>query len=265
MRLIATCAVGLEPLLARELEDLGLEPQPGARGAVAFDGDEAAVWRANRWLRTANRVLIEIATWSGHDGDALYSGARNLVRRRKTLAGLDFGRLLSPRKTFAVRATTAVSKQRDTRWIALRVKDGLVDGQRDRHGQRSDVDRDEPDIQLRVRLFKNQATLLLDTSGRPLDHRGYRISTVQAPLRETLAAAAVLASGWNGEGPVIDPMCGSGTLLVEAGWWAQGRAPSQLRRHFAYESLPGWNAEAYKKAVAEPPRQALVREVAAEL
>ncbi|MEM1180830.1 MAG: THUMP domain-containing protein [Acidobacteriota bacterium] len=262
MRLIATCAVGLESLLTQELEDLGLKPQPGARGAVAFEGDHAAVWRANHWLRTANRVLIEVATWSGQDGDALYAGARNLVRRRKkTASGLDFGRLLSPRKTFAVRATTAVSKQTDTRWIALRVKDGLVDGQRDRHGQRSSVDRDFPDIQLRVRLFKNQATLLLDTSGRPLDHRGYRLSTVQAPLRETLGAAAVLLSGWNGEGPIIDPMCGSGTLIAEAGWWALGRAPSYLRRSWAFENLPGWSADAQKKAVADPPHRAISNDI----
>lgn len=255
MRLIATCAVGLEPLLTQELEDLGFKPQSGDRGAVAFEGDQIAVWRANHWLRTANRVLIEIATWNGNDGDALYAGARNLVRRRKQHAGLDFGRMLSPERTLAVRATTAVSRQRDVRWIALRVKDGLVDGQRDRHGRRSDIDREHPDFQLRVRLFKDQATLLLDTSGQPLDHRGYRLSTVAAPLRETLAAAAVLASGWNGEGPVIDPMCGSGTLLAEAGWWALGRAPANLRRHFSFEGLPGWTAEDQQQAVIQRPSE----------
>ena len=257
MQLIATCAVGLEPLLKDELTALGFEPKGNARGAVAFEGDWPAVWRANHWLRTANRVLIEIATWNGNDGDALHAGARNLVRRRKPLAGFDesfnFGRLLSPERTFAVRATTSLSKQRDIRWIALRVKDGLVDGQRDRHGRRSTIDREYPDIQLRVRLFKDQATLLLDTSGEPLDHRGYRLTTVAAPLRETLAAASVLISGWSGEGPIIDPMCGSGTLLAEAGWWALGRPPSYLRSSFPYEQLPGFHAQARKEATAAPP------------
>ncbi|MEM6793385.1 MAG: THUMP domain-containing protein [Acidobacteriota bacterium] len=253
MRLIATCAVGLEPFLHRELTDLGgVSSLEAGRGAVTFEGQWADVWRANLRLRTANRVLIELASWSGQDGDALHAGARNLVRRRKkSAAGLDIGRLISPERTFAVRATSVQSKVGDVRWVALRVKDGLVDGQRDRHGRRSSVDRQNPDLHLRVRLFKNQTTLLLDTSGEPLDRRGYRFGSVAAPLRETLAAACVLASGWDGEGPVIDPMCGSGTLLAEAGWWALGYPPSRLRRGFPFEQLPGFKAEAYRAVKGE--------------
>lgn len=241
LSLVATCAIGLDRLVAEELRALGLEVDDARTGAVSFRGSWRDVMRVNWRVRTANRVLVELATWNGHDGDALYAGARNLVRGTKKRGGLDIGRLLSPEKTLAIRATTTASKVTDSRWVALRVKDGLVDGQRDRHGRRASVDKDDPDLPLRLRLFKNQATLLLDTTGTSLDHRGYRVESTRAPARETLAAGLVLASGWDGSGPVADPMCGSGTLLVEAAWWARGVPPAALRHRdtpFAFERLP---------------------------
>ncbi|MCB1036702.1 MAG: RNA methyltransferase, partial [Acidobacteria bacterium] len=151
-----------------------------------------------------------------------------------------------------LRATSSASKVTDVRWISLKVKDGLVDGQRDRYGSRSDVAREDPDLSLRVWLHKNQATLLLDTSGEPLDRRGYRLQSVAAPLRETLAAAAVLLSGWDGQGPVVDPMCGSGTLLAEAAAIATGRAPGELRKSWAFERLPRFDPEAFEAIRREP-------------
>ncbi|MCG8459591.1 MAG: hypothetical protein MI919_25205 [Holophagales bacterium] len=250
LSLVATCAVGLEPFVARELRQLGLEPSP-AKGAVAFGGTWADVYRANWRLRTANRVLVELGTWNGHDDDALYAGARNLVRRRGK-GPLDLGRVLSPERTLAVKASSTGSRLSDTRWIALRVKDGLVDGQRERHGARSSVARDSPDVALRLRLHRNQATLLLDTSGAPLDRRGYRLRTTEAPVREHLAAACVLAAEWDGRGPIVDPMCGSGTLLAEAAWWALGRAPGCLRTAYAFERLPGHRPALWREIRDEP-------------
>ncbi len=253
LQLIATCALGLEELLAAELAGLGVAEIARQRGAVSFRGGWRDCWLANWRLRTANRILVRLGTWNGHDGEGLRAGARNLVRRRpKGRQDLDVGRLLSPSRTLAVRATATASRLTDVRWVALATKDGLVDGQRDRHGRRSSVDRREPDVSLRLRLHRDQATLLLDTSGEPLDRRGYREVSVQAPLREQLAAACVLAAGWDGEGPVVDPMCGSGTLLAEAGWIALGRAPGALRRGWAFERLPGFDRDAFAAVRAEP-------------
>jgi 23S rRNA G2445 N2-methylase RlmL len=140
----------------------------------------------------------------------------------------------------------------NARWALLSVKDGLVDGQRDRYGRRSDVDRARPDLSLRLRVAGPHAALLLDTSGEPLDRRGYRGMTTTAPVREQLAAACVLAAGWDGTGPVADPMCGSGTLLIEGGWIALGLAPGHLRRGWAFERLPYFSAADFAAVRAEP-------------
>lgn len=251
LQIVVTTSLGLERFVAEELREIGIAGATEDHGAVTFEGTWRDVWRANLRLRTANRVIVELGTWNGHDGDALHAGARNLVRKRNVVGGLEVGRLLSPERTFSIRATTSRSQVTDTRWVALRVKDGLVDGQRDRHGRRASVERDDPDLPLRLRLHKNQATLLLDTSGESLDGRGYRLETLGAPVREHLAAACVLAARWNGgngDGAVYDPMCGTGTLLAEAGWWATGTPPSVLRpaSSYAFSRLPNFDAEAFE-------------------
>jgi 23S rRNA G2445 N2-methylase RlmL len=233
-------------------------PRERQRGAVRFTGGWRDCWRANWRLRTANRVLVELGSWPAADGGELAAGARALAAGRMAMtAGVQAtagGELLHPDRSFAIQATTVASRIRDSRWAALSAKDGLVDGQRERWGRRADVDRRAPDLQLRLRLHEDQATLLLDTSGEPLDRRGYRALSIGAPLRETLAAACVLAAGWNGQGAVVDPMCGSGTLLVEAGWLALGIAPGQLRpagSGWAFERLPGFDPAAFAAIRAE--------------
>ncbi len=254
--LIATCVLGLEEILEGELRAMGIKEPERQRGAVSFTGDWEDCWRANWRLRTANRVLVEVASWEARDGAAIAAGARALVSGRLGprlwRGGLDPATLLHPDRTFAVQATATASEVRDTRWAAMSLKDGLVDGQRDRWGRRADVDREDPDLHLRLRLHRDRATLLLDTSGEPLDHRGYRAVTTAAPVREQLAAACVLASGWDGRGPVVDPMCGSGTLLIEAAWLALGWAPGRLRRHWAFERLPGYDPVAFTAVLQEP-------------
>ena len=262
LQLVATCALGLEELLEQELVALGVAGPRRERGAVTFRGSWEDCWRANWRLRTANRVLVELGRFPGEDGKALAAGARRLVTAKVSRqshgaidgrqSGLDPGVLLHPDRSFALHATAAGSQVKDTRWAVLTVKDGLVDGQRERWGRRSDVERANPDLHLRLRLHRDEATLLLDTSGEPLDRRGYREQSTEAPVREHLAAACVLASGWDGKGPVVDPMCGSGTLLVEAGWIALGRAPGHLRRRWAFERLPGFDAAAFAAIRDEP-------------
>ena len=251
--LVATCVLGLEEILEQELRGLGMCDLRRQRGAVSFTGDWQDCWRANWRLRTANRVLVELASWEAEDGPALAAGARALIAGRSgPQQGFDLGSLFHPDRSFAIQATSAASGVRDTRWAALSLKDGLVDGQRDRWGRRSDVDREDPDLRLRLRLHRNVATLLLDTSGEPLDRRGYRAASTAAPVREQLAAACVLASGWDGRGPVVDPMCGSGTLLIEAAWIALGWPPGRLRRHWAFERLPGYDPQAFTDLLQEP-------------
>ncbi|HWM89205.1 MAG TPA: RNA methyltransferase [Thermoanaerobaculia bacterium] len=255
--LIATCVLGLEEILEAELRALGVEEPERQRGAVAFTGSWKDCWRANWRLRTANRVLVELGSWEAADGPSLAAGARALVGGRVRAPGLvrsevDVARLLHPDRSFAIQATSTASEVRDTRWAALSVKDGLVDGQRDSYGKRSSVDRADPDLHLRVRLHRDRATLLLDTSGEPLDRRGYRAVTTKAPVREQIAAACVLASGWDGQGPVVDPMCGSGTLLIEAAWLALGQAPGRLRRSWAFERLPAYDRKAFESVKKEP-------------
>ncbi len=254
--LVATCVLGLEEILEGELRAMGARDPERQKGAVAFTGDWRDCWRANWRLRTANRVLVEVASWEARDGAAIAAGARALVSGRAGprlwRGGLDAAALFHPDRTFAVQATAAASEVRDTRWAAMSLKDGLVDGQRDRWGRRADVDREDPDLRLRLRLHRDRATLLLDSSGEPLDRRGYRAVTTAAPVREQLAAACVLASGWDGRGPVVDPMCGSGTLLIEAAWMALGWAPGRLRRHWAFERLPGYDPVAFTAVLQEP-------------
>lgn len=253
LALVATCAAGLEEMLAGELAAIGVAALAVERGAAAFAGDWTVCWRANWRLRTANRVLVELGSWPAPDGAALAAGARALVAGRLPGGGAERavpgGPLLHPDRSFAIAATASASAVRDARWAALCVKDGLVDAQRERWGRRADVDRAAPDLQLRLRLHEDRAALLLDTSGEPLDRRGYRTLAAGAALRETLAAACVLASGWDGRGAVVDPMCGSGTLLVEAAWLALGVAPGWLRGQgaggWAFERLPGFDAAAF--------------------
>ncbi|MFL6193015.1 MAG: class I SAM-dependent RNA methyltransferase [Thermoanaerobaculia bacterium] len=254
--LIATCVLGLEEILEGELRLLGARDVERRRGAVSFSGGWRDCWRANWRLRTANRVLVELASWEARDGAGIAAGARSLVSGRPGprlwRGGLDLPTLLHPDRSFAITATATGSEVRDTRWAALSLKDGLVDGQRDRWGRRADVDRETPDLHLRLRLHRDRATLLLDTSGEPLDRRGYRAVTTSAPVREQLAAACVLASGWDGKGPVVDPMCGSGTLLIEAAWFALGWPPGRLRPHWAFELLPGYDPLAFTEVLQEP-------------
>lgn len=254
--LVATCVLGLEEILEAELRAFGARDIERQRGAVAFTGDWSECWRANWRLRTANRVLVELGSWEAYDGPSLAAGARALVGGRTGArvrrAGVDVGALFHPDRTFLIQATSTASEVRDTRWAALSIKDGLVDGQRDRYGRRSDVNREDPDLHLRLRLHRDRATLLLDTSGEPLDRRGYRAVTATAPVREQLAAACVLASGWDGRGPVVDPMCGSGTLLIEAAWVALGWPPGRLRREWAFERLPSFDPQAFLEVQNEP-------------
>jgi putative N6-adenine-specific DNA methylase len=250
--LIATCALGLEELLAEELRGLGVAAVAPRRGAVSFKGGWRDVWRANWRLRTANRVLVELASWRAVDEDALASGAGGVVKSTRSWAGLTAGVLFHPNATLALRSSSRRNDMTDTRWVSLRTKDGIVDAQRQRFGRRSSIEKQDPDRPLRLLLDGDRATLLLDTSGTPLDRRGYRLDRGVAPLRENLAAACILASGWDGTGPVVDPMCGSGTLLAEAAAFALGLPAGRTRDRWAFQRLPNFDSSQFAAICREP-------------
>jgi len=192
LTLIATCPLGFEEFLEDELTRLGVSDCRREKGAVTFVGSWEDVQRANWRLRTANRVLVELARWDGSSAESLAAGAGKLVEGSRSWEGLRAAELFDPRRTLVIRATSAGSQIRDTRWVGLKVKDGIVDAQRRRFGRRASIDKVNPHVRLRVWLSRDRATLLLDTSGEPLDRRGYRVVTSEAPVRENLAAVLVM-------------------------------------------------------------------------
>jgi putative N6-adenine-specific DNA methylase len=226
---LATAARGTEPVLARELEALGaLDVRAGA-GGVTFRGPPELARRANLWLRTANHVLLRLAAFPVASAEDLYAGAYD-VRWEE---------LLTLRTTFAVAAQGRAPGLHHSGFAALRVKDAVADRMRDRHGARPNVDPRNPDVRIVLQLNEGRGTLLLDSSGSSLHLRGWRRRQTEAPLRETLAAAIVLWSGWDRRRPLCDPLCGSGTLAVEAALWAADRAPGR-RRDFGFQRWPSF-------------------------
>ncbi len=227
MRYFATCGRGVEPILADELRALGAaEVEPG-RGGVAFAGDRALLYRANLWLRTAVRVLRPILEADVTSPDELYDAVRSL----------DWSQYLTPDHTLAVDCNVRDSHLTHSKYAALKTKDAICDQFVEAVGRRPSVDVEEPMVGLNLHVFRDHAVLSLDSSGESLHKRGYRPILTKAPLNEALAAALVLLSGWRGETAFADPMCGSGTLPIEAAWVALGRPPGLTRKRFGFQ---GW-------------------------
>lgn len=237
----ATTAKGLEEVLAGELEALGLRGITRQTGGVGFVGNMADCYRANLWLRTANRVLMVIATFPCDSPEALYDGVR----------AIPWHELLNPDMTLAVDSNVRDSALTHSGFVALKAKDAIVDRLRDHFGRRPNVQPKNPDLQVNLHLFRNQCTVSLDSSGSPLDRRGYRLERTQAPLRETLAAGILALAGWDGKSPLIDPMCGSGTIPIEAALKATNCAPGLLRDQFGFQRWTGFDQDSWKQLVRE--------------
>jgi putative N6-adenine-specific DNA methylase len=211
--------------LAKELETIGAaEVKPG-RGGVHFTGDLGLLYRANLWLRTAIRVLMPILEAPVTTPDDLYEVVRSI----------DWTLYMTPDHTLAVDCNVRDSQITHSKYAALRTKDAICDQFVERCGRRPSVNVDEPMVGLNLHIYRNQATLSLESSGESLHKRGYRTVLSKAPLNEALAAALVLLTGWRGEGPLIDPLCGSGTLPIEACWIATRRPPGLTRRRFGFQ------------------------------
>jgi 23S rRNA (guanine2445-N2)-methyltransferase len=227
MPLFATCARGLEPVVARELTDLGLPAVIPGRGGVHFSGNLRQLYLANLWLRCAIRVLRPVMRTFVAGPDDLYDAVR----------AIDWAEFLTPNHTIAVDCNVRDSAITHSHYAALRAKDAICDQFMERAGTRPSVDVEEPMVGLNLHIYQNDAVLSLDSSGESLHKRGYRPIQTRAPINEALAAGIVFLSGWNKERPLADPMCGSGTFPIEACWMAIHRPPGLTRRRFGFQ---GW-------------------------
>jgi putative N6-adenine-specific DNA methylase len=237
----ATVARGLEPIAAQELERLGAKDVRPDFTGVHFVGDSALLYRVNLWARTIFRVLVTLREFPCPDADRLYEEVQNI----------DWEQYLQPHNTLAVNATGGNDKLNHTHFTALKVKNAIIDQQRNQFGQRSSVDTQNPDVLINVHIHQDRCILSLDSSGTSLHRRGYRPAVGLAPLKETLAAALLDMAEWEPSLPFLDPLCGSGTLPLEASLKALKIAPGVFRMQFAFERWPDFDEALWEQLLKE--------------
>ncbi len=244
-RFFAACTRGLESVLMGELRALGAERIQERRGGVAFQGDQRLGYASHLWLRSAIRVQEELFAGYVRDGRDLY----------EAVASIDWGQLIHPDQTLAVKASTRDAPElRHSGFAALRVKDAVVDVVRARHGRRPNVDTKHPDLTLKLVVQRERMLLYRDLTGHSLHKRGWRPVQVKSPLNEATAAGLLLLSGWDAESNLVDPMCGSGTFPIEAAMMAADRAPG-LGRHFAFERFLDYDERVWEQMREEAKRR----------
>lgn len=233
--MVAKTFQGLEEVLAGELRQLGaLDVETGKR-MVSFRGDLEMMYRANLSCRTALRILKPFCRFRACDADELYSRVKEF----------DWGSLMKVDQTFSIDTVAYSDEFRHSQFVTYRVKDGIVDWFRDHLGddQRPRVRLDGADIMINVHISGKEVILSLDSSGESLHRRGYRKGQTEAPINEVLAAGIIMLSGWKGDVPFVDPMCGSGTFVIEAALIAAGIQPGVFRRHFSFENWPDFDPD----------------------
>lgn len=245
-QLFATTARGFEELLKVELTELGATECKIAQGGVHFQADDETLYRSLLWSRLASRILLPIVNGKVYSDLDLYS----------IVTGQDWLSYFDEKATFFVDFNGTNQEIRHTQFGAMRVKDAIVDYFERQGKARPNVDKDHPDVRIHAYLNKEELVVSLDLSGEALHLRGYREDAGQAPLRETLAAAIVLRSGWTKGTPLVDPMCGSGTLLIEAAQMEAQIAPQLHRLHWGVDCWKGHNQDAWDKVKAEAVQQA---------
>ena len=235
-------ARGLEGVLETELANLGAKSIRSDIGGVFFRGTLRDAYRANLWLRTGNRVLLVLKEFRCTDPESLYKVCRSV----------QWDRYLQKNQTFAVDAFTwDTPLLKNAQYAALKAKDAVADALRSKWGHRPDVDRRDPDLGISLHVVRGKATLSLDTTGERLHRRGYGKARQEAPLKETLAAGLVLLSEWDRRTTLVDPMCGSGTIVIEAAMIAAHRAPGLLRERFGFEKWENFQQSAWMQLVGE--------------
>ncbi len=252
-KMLAKTFKGLEEVLAQELIELGANDVQIERRAVSFMGDQALLYRANLCLRTALRVLVPVKTVS------LRSPKRKIVKPEDELyeavKAIEWSRYMSADTTFAIDATVYSETFRNSRFVTYRVKDAIADYWQEKAGRRPNVKISEPDLYINVHIANEQLTVSLDSSGESLHKRGYRVATTEAPINEALAAGMLLMAGWKGQADFYDPMCGSGTLLIEAALIARNIAPGLFRQSFAFEKWKDFDADLWSDIYNDDSRE----------
>ena len=233
--LIAKTFMGLEPVLAQELTKLGANNVQIGRRMVSFTGDKEMMYRANFQLHTAIRILKPIKHFKAKSAEDVYNEVKKI----------DWSQYIMKGKTFVVDSVVYSDEFRNSKFVSYKVKDAIVDQFRESTGDRPNISISNPDIRLHIHIAEDNATLCLDSSGESLHRRGYRQETVEAPLNEVLAAGMILMTGWKGDTDFIDPMCGSGTLVVEAALIAQNISPGVFRKEYAFEKWPDFDSDLF--------------------
>ena len=233
--MIAKTFQGLEEILAEELTALGANDIQIGRRMVSFTGDKRMMYKANFCLRTAIRILKPIKNFTAKDADEVYN----------EIQAIPWEEYLDVNKTFAIDAVVFSEEFRHSKFVSYKVKDAIVDYFREKTGKRPSVRINNPDVLLNIHIAQTTCTLSLDSSGESLHRRGYRQEQVDAPLNEVLAAGMLLMTGWRGECDLIDPMCGSGTIPIEAALIARNIAPGVFRKGFAFEKWVDFDSEMF--------------------
>lgn len=243
--MLAKTFKGLEEVLAGELVELGANNVQIERRAVSFTGDKRLLYTANMCLRTASRVLVPIATFRAKDADAVYEQAKQI----------DWSRYMTLKTGFAIDATVYSDTFRHSQYVTYRVKDAIADYWMEREQKRPSVKLTDPDLSLNVHISAETVTISLDSSGDSLHKRGYRVANTEAPINEALAAGMLLLAGWHGQGDFYDPMCGSGTLLIEAALIARNIAPGIYRKGFAFEKWADFDRDLFEDIYNDDSRE----------
>lgn len=229
--MVAKTLFGFEELLADELKKLGaLHIQKGLR-MVSFEGDTGFMYKANLALRTAIKIVKPIHRFQVRNEQELY----------QKMYHIDWSEYMTAQQTLAIDATVFSEHFNHSKYIALKCKDAIVDQFRDRGGVRPNIELESPDLRLNIHIHQDQCTVSLDSSGASLHQRGYKTATNIAPINEVLAAGLLLLSGWDGQCDFLDPMCGSGTILIEAGMIACNIPANINRQEFAFQRWPDWD------------------------
>lgn len=239
--MVAKTFSGLEDVLAEELKSIKAQDIKVLRRAVSFTGGKEVLYKANYSCRTALRILVLIDEFKIRNEEDLYN----------RIAKMDWDNYMSYKKTFAVDANVFESCITHTKYAALKVKDAIVDQYRRKYSIRPSVESKRPDIRLNIHIERNNCLLYLDASGTSLHKRGYRIATNEAPINEVLAAGLVLISGWDGKNNFIDPMCGSGTIVIEAAMKACNIPSGYYRKYYSVKNWRDFDAEIWDKMIED--------------
>lgn len=238
-KMIAKTFFGLEEILAKELTQLGAQRVELGTRMVSFYGDKGFMYKANLALRTALKILKPIKQFKVTDERTLYTGIQSV----------DWSNFINENQTFVVDVTMYSEVFNNSQFVALKVKDAIVDQFRDKTGKRPSIDKDFPDLKINIHLDRETCSISLDSSGESLHQRGYRSATNIAPINEVLAAGILLLSGWDGKGDFMDPMCGSGTILIEAAMIACNIPANVNRKEFAFERWNDWDNDLFDKVL----------------